>query len=165
MVCKGFFSCLKVGQVKREGLFPLGEAQLPVKKELYGLLWVWKVEELLLLPLHALLLRFYRVHFLFEQPAPAWVCAGNNVLLMLHALINLLPAILPRPLVRPLFGGYLLLVGEYSVSPLHIGAVAHAFKGVLSSGFTAYLLKMQDHIGCMFQQRFIVRYIENWDLR
>lgn len=69
---------------------------------------------------------------------------------MLHALVNLLPALFPCTLVRALFGGDLLLAGKRSMPLLHIGAVAHALNGVLGGGFTAHLLKMQDHIRRVF---------------
>ena len=45
----GKSTCLKVGQVKREGLFPLGEAQLPVKKELYGPSFLYLLIKVLIL--------------------------------------------------------------------------------------------------------------------
>ena len=113
------------------------------------------------LPLKPALLRLNGVHFLFQQPSAAGIRARNRSLRLFHLPEDLVPALRSAVEIGLFLSGRLLLVRKRSGAPGDIVGVSGANHAAPRNRFFADLLDVQNQIGSSFQQRLVVRDIEN----
>ena len=152
----GGFPGVQGGQGEVQHGFPRGDGRVLPKAHQDGLLAVGELRHVLPLPFEAVLQGLDRLHFLFQQPAPVGVLAGDGVQLVFHLLLDFLEAFLLFALLLPLLAGQLLLVGELLQPLLHVLAVAHAGHGPAGQGLAPQLLHVEDDVGGALQQQLIV---------
>ena len=104
-------------------------------------------------------------HFLFEQPSAVRILAADHVLLMFHTGLNAAEFLLLLFIFRLFLARHLRLMGTRSLPATDVFAVSASADGADWNGFASHLFHMNNDVGGVFQQRFVVRDIDDRKIR